>query len=136
MSEQPTSSRPSTAALTVGTILFVVLVGAWLFAELNGIGTGPLLALAGPIIAGLFLAGPIGEARSAAQAAAAQTNGVMDSRFKAAATAALSEQHEATKAAVAAALADRDAARTRQALGDIGIGDHLDQPPSEHPVSP
>lgn len=129
MSEPTIPSRPSIAMLAVGAVLFVVLVAAWLFAELNHVGTGPLFTLAGPIIAGLFLVGPISETRNAAQAAAAQTNGVMDGRVKAAVTAALAERDGAVEAAVAAALAKRDAARTRQALGDIGLGDHLDQQP-------
>lgn len=93
------------ATLVVGGLVFTVTAGVWLGAEAIGVSTGPLLALAGPVIAALFLAGPVGSAARDAQTAANQTNGGLDQRVK---------------AAVSAALADRDAARTRQALGDIG----------------
>lgn len=98
------NNRPSNGMMIVGTIVFCVTVAAWLLAEYLGIDTAVLLPFAVPVVGALFIAGPIGAARDAAQQAAQQTNGVLGDRIK---------------AAVAAALADRDAARTRQAVGDV-----------------
>ena len=90
--------------LIIGAVIFGVTVAAWLIAESQGISTGPLLGFAVPVVAALFLAPSVSATRHAAEATAAQTNGVLDGRMK---------------AAVSAALADRDAARTRQMQGDI-----------------
>ena len=98
------TEKPTTAMMIIGTIVFVATLGAWLFAEFNHIGTVALLAFAAPVVVALFVGQQLGATRDAAQQAAAQTNGALDSRIK---------------AGVAAALADRDAARTRQANGDI-----------------
>ena len=97
-------NRPTLAMMVIGAVIFVAVIVAWLVAEFNHIGTGALLAFAVPVVAALFVGQQLAGARDAAQQAASQTNCVLDSRIK---------------AGVAAALADRDAARTRQAKGDI-----------------
>lgn len=97
-------NRPSIAMMVIGTIVFVATLGAWLYAESQHIPTGALLAFAVPVVGALFLAGPLSTAARSAQQAAQQTNGVMEERMI---------------SAVGKALANRDAARTRQAQGDI-----------------
>ncbi len=96
--------RNQLASLIAGTIIFLATVAAWLYGELNHINTSALLTMSVPVIGALFMVGGINAARDAAQQAASQTNGAMDTRIK---------------AQVAAALGDRDAARTRQAIGDV-----------------
>jgi hypothetical protein len=88
----------------LGAVLFCAVIGAWTFCKLRQIDTTELLAFAVPVIGALFLVGPINQAAQASQQAAAQTNGVLDARIQ---------------SAVSSALAKRDAARTRQAVGDI-----------------
>ena len=79
---------------------------AWLYGEsVAHVDTTIVWTVSGPIILALFVGHQLGATADAAQQAANQTNGVLGDRIK---------------AAVAAALADRDAARTRQAQGDIG----------------
>lgn len=90
--------------LAAGVVIFVVVVAAWVYAKAHGIETGELISFAVPVVGALFLAGPIGAAASSAQQAAHQTNGVLGDRIE---------------AAVSSALAKRDAARTRQAQGDV-----------------
>ena len=99
-----TDNRPTLAMMIIGAVIFVAVIGAWLVAEFNHIGTGALLAFAVPVVAGLFVGQQLGATRDAAQQAANQTNGILDGRIE---------------AAVSTALAKRDAARTRQAVGDI-----------------
>jgi hypothetical protein len=88
----------------LGAILFVAVIAAWVYCKVQGINTTELLAFAVPVIGALFLVGPINAAASSASQAATQTNGMMGPRIE---------------AAVASALAKRDAARTRLAQGDI-----------------
>lgn len=88
----------------LGAVLFCAVIGAWIFAKLHDVDTTELLAFAVPVIGALFLVGPINQAAQSSAQAAQQTNGVLDARIQ---------------AAVSKALATRDAARTRQALGDI-----------------
>lgn len=88
----------------LGALLFCAVIAAWTFCKLRQIDTTELLAFAVPVIGALFLVGPINQAAQASQQAAAQTNGVLDARIQ---------------SAVSSALAKRDAARTRQANGDI-----------------
>lgn len=92
------------AVLAAGVVVFGMTCAAWLYAASKGINPGPLFYIAGPVIGSLFLAPGIGEAARASQQAATQTNGGLEARVK---------------AAVASALADRDAARTRQVQGDV-----------------
>ena len=93
--------------LIAGTIITIVTIGAWLFAATHGIDTAPLFAFVIPIVGALFVANGLGKTAEHAQQAATQTNGMMGPRIK---------------AAVAEALADRDAARTRQVVGDVSEG--------------
>jgi hypothetical protein len=97
---------PNSRALdrVLGAVLFCAVIAAWTFCKLRQIDTTELLAFAVPVIGALFLVGPINQAAQASQQAAAQTNGVLDARIQ---------------SAVSSALAKRDAARTRQAQGDI-----------------
>lgn len=97
-------TRPTLAMMIIGAVIFVAVLVAWLVAEFNGVATGALLAFAVPVVGALFIGHQLGATRDAAQQAATQTNGMMETRVK---------------SAVASALADRDAARTRQAQGDI-----------------
>lgn len=87
-----------------GTVITVATIAAWLYGALHNLDTGPLFALVVPIVGALFLVGQISSARDAAQQAASQTNGTLEARVV---------------SAVSSALAARDAARTRQANGDI-----------------
>ena len=115
-------NRPTLAMMIIGAVIFVCVTAAWLTAEFNHIGTGALLAFAVPVVGALFIGQQLGATRDAAQQAASQTNGALDARIK---------------AGVAAALADRDAARTRQAKGDISRetlaipGELVTLPPAE-----
>jgi len=88
----------------LGTVIFVCVLAAWLVAKDRGIDTGELLSFAVPVVSALFLVGPITKAAESATQAASQTNGQLEPRIQ---------------AAVAKALAARDAARTRQAVGDV-----------------
>jgi len=99
-----TNDRPTLAMLIVGTVIFVTVTAAWLFAEFHQIGTGALLAFAVPVVGALFIGHQLGATATAAQQAASQTNGALDARIKAGAT---------------AALAERDATRTMQAQQQI-----------------
>lgn len=98
------NDKPTTTMLVIGTVIFVTVIAAWLTAEFNHIGTGALLAFAVPIVGALFIGHQLGTTADAAKQAANQTNGLLESRVK---------------SAMASALADRDAARTRQAVGDV-----------------
>ena len=105
--------KPTRATMAFGTVVLLAALAAWLYGEKNGIDTNIVWVVVGPITVALFMGGKVDEAASAANQAAQQTNGVLDGRIK---------------AAVAGALADRDAARTRQAQGDIS--EATPQPPS------
>jgi hypothetical protein len=93
--------------LLAGTVITIATIGAWLYGATHGIDTAPLFAFVIPVVGALFVAQNLGKTSEAAQQAANQTNGQLGPRIK---------------AAVAEALADRDAARTRQARGDISAG--------------
>ena len=102
---EPNNRQPNNLGpMIVGVIVFVATLTCWLVAEMNGISTGPILGFAVPVVGALFIGNNISAARSAAEQAANQTNGSLEARVK---------------AGTAAALADRDAARTRQTRGDI-----------------
>lgn len=96
--------RRELIAYVTGTVIVLATLGAWLYAEANGIGTGPLLGFVVPVVGALFIGRNLGTAKEAAQQAATQTNGGLEARVK---------------SATAQALAERDAARTRQVQGDI-----------------
>ncbi|MFT3876187.1 MAG: hypothetical protein QM708_07185 [Propioniciclava sp.] len=91
-------------SLVAGIIMTGLFLGAWLAAEQSGVDSSPIWVIAGPVILGLLVGEVVASASRNSAQAASQTNGVLDARIK---------------AAVSAALADRDAARTRQAQGDI-----------------
>lgn len=97
-------NRPNTATMTFGVIIFISALAAWLWGETHGVNTDILWIVTTPVVGALFVGQQVAHAADAAQQAAAQTNGALDGRVK---------------AAMASALADRDAARTRQAQGDI-----------------
>lgn len=97
-------STPNLAMMIVGAGVFAMALTAWLYGETRGIDTTVIWTVATPVVGALFLVGPITAAASSAQQAAQQTNGQLEARIK---------------AAVSSSLADRDAARTRQAAGDV-----------------
>lgn len=100
------STIPTAVTMGFGVVVFVATLIAWLYGEsIAHVNTTIVWTVAGPIILALFVGQQLGNTADAAKQAASQTNGALDARVK---------------AAVAAALADRDAARTRQAQGDIG----------------
>ena len=101
-------NQPTLGMMVIGCIIFLGVLAAWLYAESRNIDTSALLAFAVPVVSALFLAGTVQRGAEAAERAANQTNGALDGRIQ---------------AAVSAALANRDAARTRQARGDIATGD-------------
>lgn len=112
MSSQPSGGRNNVIVvvqLVIGCLITMAAIGAWVFAKLNNVETGELMAFVVPVVGALFLVTSVSRAGDAAQQAAQQTNGMMDARVK---------------SAVAAALADRDAARTRQAQGDVSETPH------------
>ena len=102
----------------VGLILAVTTIAAWLYAEGQGINSGPLFIFVVPIVTALFIGHNLGATKEAAQQAAAQTNGPLKDRMK---------------SAVAEALAERDAARTRQAQGDISTDVVMSEPQGNLP---
>ncbi len=97
-------NQPTLGTMIIGCIIFLGVLAAWLYAESRDIDTSALLAFAVPVVSALFLSGAVQRGAEAAERAANQTNGALDGRIQ---------------AAVSAALANRDAARTRQARGDI-----------------
>lgn len=98
-------SVPTAVTMGFGVVVFVATLVAWLYGEsVAHVPTTILWTVAGPIIIALFIGHQLGTTADAARQAATQTNGTLEARVK---------------AAVATALADRDAARTRQAQGDI-----------------
>jgi hypothetical protein len=92
------------AAMTFGTIIFCATLAAWLYGEAHNIDTTVVWTVTTPVIGFLFVGASLSKTAEHAEQAAVQTNGSMDSKIK---------------AAVSSALADRDAARTRQQQGDI-----------------
>lgn len=94
----------TTASMIIGVVVMAIGVAAWLYGELHDVDTSILWTVLPVILGALFIGTTMADTKAAAQAAATQTNGTLESRVK---------------AAVAAALADRDAARTRQSVGDI-----------------
>ena len=90
--------------IAAGTIIVLATLAAWLYAAKNGIESSPLWAFSIPIAGALLIGHQLSRVGENAKQAAVQTNGNMEARMKAAA---------------AQALAERDAARTRQAQGDI-----------------
>lgn len=98
-------STPTAVTMGFGVVIFIATLAAWLYGETAHIDTTIVWTVSGPIILALFVGHQLGTTSDAAKQAASQTNGTMEARVK---------------SAVAAALADRDAARTRQAAGDIG----------------
>ena len=119
------------ATMLFGTIIFLAATGAWLYAEMMGVSTDILWLVVVPIVSALFVSQPLANladrthaAGDAARQAANQTNGVVDERIRGAVSTALGEQLPGiVKAAASSALADRDAARTRQVRGDISLND-------------
>jgi len=105
----PKTGTPNMGMLIAGCFVFGISIGGWLYASVSHIDATPILGFAIPIVGALFVGNSLGKAADNAAQAAAQTNGALDSRIK---------------AAVSSALADRDFARTRQQHGDIG---QLDQ---------
>jgi uncharacterized membrane protein len=97
----------------VGLILAVATMGAWIYAESHKIDSAPLFVFVVPIVTALFIGHNLGATKEAAQQAANQTNGPLKDRMK---------------SAVAEALAERDAARTRQAQGDISEDVYMNAP--------
>ena len=98
------TKSPNLSMMIVGAVIFAMSTGAWLYGEWCGFDTTVIWTVATPVVGALFLVGPITQAASSAQQAAQQTNGQLEARIK---------------AAVSSSLADRDAARTRQAAGDV-----------------
>ena len=92
--EGHTMSR-SLIGYVTGVIVFVTTLIIWYLAELHHIPTGPIIAFAVPVVGALFLGQSVASAADAAKQAAAQTNGAMDARIKAAAATALSERDQA-----------------------------------------
>lgn len=114
-------NRPTTVTMTFGVVVFIATLGAWLYGEsVAHVDTTIVWTISGPIILALFVGQQLGAAADAAQQAANQTNGVLDGRVK---------------AAVASALADRDAARTRQSQGDVSQAAQATAPRSDETSS-
>ena len=97
--------------MLIGLGVMGMSLAAWLYGEKNGIDTRVLWTVVPSLLIALFIGNSIGtntevsqKAADAAQQAVTQTNGSMDARIE---------------AGVSKALANRDAARTRQAQGDI-----------------
>ena len=88
------------AAMGFGTVIFIATLIAWLYAATHDIDATVLWSVVTPVIGFLFIGGALDKTASHAEAAAIQTNGSMGPKIK---------------AEVAAALAERDAARTWQA---------------------
>ena len=118
---QASGHGPTVATMGFGVVVFLATLAAWLYGEQQGVNTAMLWTLSVPLVLALFLGQGINEAAGAAKQAAAQTNGVLDARIRSAVQGVVSDALPAlVKSATSAALADRDAARTRQARGDIG----------------
>lgn len=103
------------AAMTFGTVIFLATLAAWLYGSERGIDTGVLWSVVTPVIGFLFVGGALNKTAEHAEQAAVQTNGSMDHKIK---------------SAVSAALAERDSARTRQAVGDISEPSRVLIPPN------
>ena len=101
-------TKPNNGTMAFGVIVFVATLAAWLYASSNGIPSEMLWAVSTPVVLGLFVGQQLAHTSEQAQKAADATNGALPERIK---------------AAVTSALADRDAARTRQSRGDISLDD-------------
>ena len=112
--------------MLIGLGVLGMSLAAWLYGEKNGIDTRVLWTVVPSLLIALFIGNSIGtntevtqKAADAAQMAATQTNGTLAPRIE---------------AAVSSALAKRDAARTRQAQGDIS--QDVTMPPAPAVVVP
>jgi hypothetical protein len=113
--EDPRGATSELVMLAAGTVIVLATIGGWLYGATHGIDTAPLFAFTIPVVTALFVAKQLGKAGDAAQQAATQTNGLLGPRIK---------------AAVSEALADRDAARTRQQRGDVSEDAAAPRPPA------
>lgn len=97
--------KVNVTTMVFGTIVFMCSLGAWLYASEHGLQTDIIWTVTVPIIIGLFLGEQLSKTASNAAKAVEQTNGSLSAKIE---------------TIVARALANRDAARTRQAQGDVG----------------
>ena len=93
----------------IGVVVFLAVLAAWLYGEERGVDTEILWITATPVIMALAVGQGLANTANAAKQAADQTNGTLEARIQASLT---------------SALAARDAARTRQAAGDIATPTH------------
>ena len=100
----------TTTTMVFGAIVFITTVGAWLYGESHDIDTTILWAAAVPIIGALFIGQSMTATRTAAEQAASQTNGALESRIEG-----------VVARVIGAQLSARDIVRTRQARGDISL---------------
>lgn len=100
--------KPNTSTMIFGVIIFLAALGAWLWGETHNVNTDILWIVTTPVIGALFIGHQLGATAEHAQQAANQTNGLLEGRVK---------------SAMSSALADRDAARTRQTQVDKGATD-------------
>lgn len=123
MSSQPGRNPNPNAVLIVGALLAVVTLAAYLFAEMEKLQTGPMLAIMGPVLAGLLIADRLDRLKTSqadkledvaqvARKVEHQTNGALASTVRAITAEVVSEQFRARDAAKAEA----HAARTAQAV--------------------
>jgi hypothetical protein len=119
----PRSSANPTAVLIAGAVIFLATVAAYLFCEVNHLNSGPMLYLAGPVIAALLIANRVdslgnrtnrqlehvaGEVQTVKQ----QTNGELTARINASHDSLAQRMPAIVDDAVRRILAERDQVAT------------------------
>lgn len=74
MTQQETEALNLRMAV-IGVIVILILVLAFLFGEVHGINTTPILAVLSPVVGALFLIKPLSSIGTGVQRTASQTNG-------------------------------------------------------------
>lgn len=78
-----------TATLMAGLFVMVVTVGAYIYCEANGLESGPILAITGPVVAALLIQQSVARVEAKTDQAVANTNGALSGGIRAAVNAEL-----------------------------------------------
>lgn len=114
MSSQPTAKANANAVLVAGVVLVLTAVVAYIFCELRGISSVPVLGFIGPFAGALLIAQRLdkvqqtaAEAREQATTAVRQTNGELTTKVRSIVSEVIAEHQvarDASRAALAATL--------------------------------
>lgn len=119
-----------TAALVVGAVIFLATIGAYIYCESNHLPSGPMLYLAGPVIAALLIANrvdvlgartnaKIEDVKSDVQTVKHQTNGQLTERLQTIHGELEARMPDLVASAVRDVLVARDTTATAGALAGV-----------------